>query len=96
MARPATDDFVFPLQPESDRCMIERRRVEADDLKGPAVMLAMTLRTELRSDRCVITLMIPDPGIDFFVTDQALCIRECLADGMASRAMFDSVPLRMR
>jgi hypothetical protein len=72
MTSSARGIFMFSLEYETSLTMIERCRVKTNDGEISAVMFAVTFRAVVRTDRCVVAFVIPDPRLNFLVTTQAL------------------------
>ncbi len=70
----ASNGFVLSFQRKTDGRVDKRCRIEADDLEGSSVMLFMTFLAEFSADRCMVSLLLPYPRINFRVAFQTFVV----------------------
>jgi ABC-type Fe3+ transport system permease subunit len=84
---------MFSLKRISRLRMVEILSVKMNYFKIFTVMFFMAFNALLPVDRCVISFFCGNPRFDFFVTTQALAVRQRFPDRMTLRAIFNSLEI---
>lgn len=81
---------MFSLKRISRLRMVEFLSVKMNYFKIFTVMFFVAFNALLPVDRCMIPFLCRNPRFDFFVTTQALAVRQRFPDRMTLRAVFNS------